>query len=234
MLGSSADAMDIEKNDGAESKGIIYEFIIPYSNVIYFKLYPVLRSTLVSIMGSRKNPIDDISLTDVVGMEIDIISFIISFFIIALLFDIYLFFIVWFIIIILIISVITLNSIRHIMAIILPFLINIGSSMIINSIFTISSTILDIPAGIISSFPCKNPLCMLDIVTNGIIGIMDKIALYRFLLCSILAIVFENMVINIINIILTIIPTIYEFFNKSLLLYLFSALNLLMDIGKLN
>src|SRR5574344_691636 len=112
--------MDPEKNDGMDNNGITYEFIIPYSNVMYLFVYPVFKRTLVNMIGSKKNPTDDINLTDVVGNDIDKISLIIIFEIFPLLLSKYLFFIILCIINILTVSVIMLNSIKAITDTIFP------------------------------------------------------------------------------------------------------------------
>ena len=65
---------------------------------------------------------------------------------------------------------------------------------------------------------------------KGIIKIIATIALYKALLCSNPAIVFENININIIIIISIMKPIAYAVINNFLLSYLFSADSLLIDI----
>ena len=189
---------------------------------------------LVRIIGSKKNPTDAISLTEVVGIEIESISFIIFLFIRPLLWFIYFLLIAFCINSMLEVSVITLNSIKNITDVILPLDMVIGNIKIIKRILIISSVMFVIEAGNISSFPCKKPLCTLDIITKGIIALMLKIAGAKDLLCKAFAMKLEdNTRINI-SIIFIIKPIKYAFFNKLLLSYFSSALILLIDIGKLN
>ena len=189
---------------------------------------------LVRIIGSKKNPTDAINLTEVVGIEIESISFIIFLFIRPLLWFIYFLLIAFCINSMLEVSVITLNSIKNITDVILPLDMVIGNIKIIKRILIISSVMFVIEAGNISSLPCKKPLCTLDTQTNGIITLMLKIAGAKDLLCNAFAMKLEdNTRINI-SIIFIIKPIKYAFFNKLLLSYFSSALILLIDIGKLN
>ena len=75
-LGSTAEEIDIEKKEGIDKRGITYEFIIPYCNVIYSLEKPLLIKRLVKIIGSKKKPREDIKRIEVVGIEILSISFI--------------------------------------------------------------------------------------------------------------------------------------------------------------
>ena len=103
-------------------------------------------------------------------------------------------------------SVIILNKIIAIIAHIFDFKTAIGSIIIIRMIFIISYVMFVTDAGSMFSFPCKNPLCILEIVINGRIKTIDVIALYKISLWSIFAIVLEDNNINIIIIISIIKP----------------------------
>ena len=117
-----------------------------------------------------------INLTDVVGIEIESISLIIFLFTLPFLLLMYFLLIAFCMNSMFEPSVITLNNIKNITDVMSPLLIAIGSKNSIKIILIISSVTLVIDAGSISSFPCKKPLCTLDIITNGIIALMLKIA----------------------------------------------------------
>ena len=77
------------------------------------------------------------------------------------------------------ISVMTLNKIINIMALIEPFATASGRIPIIRTIFIISSVTLLFHAVSMFSLPCKNPLLMLDMVMNGMMMAIDISAFHN-------------------------------------------------------
>ena len=65
-LGIMACEIAIVKKDGNSNNGKTYPFNTPYSWIINSLEYPILRRTVVNIMGSKKDPIFPIILLPVV------------------------------------------------------------------------------------------------------------------------------------------------------------------------
>ena len=126
------------------------------------------------------------------------------------------------------------NNIIKISATSFDMLTDIGKSKIIKIILTISSIIFDIELGSIFSFPCKNPLCILVVVTKGIMKIIDNIGLNSISFLRIRESFLDNISINDINIISIMYPILYAAISIFLSSCFPSATSLLTDSGREN
>ena len=140
-------------------------------------------------MGSKKNPTEEINLTKVVGTEILNISFISLILNLPFSFAKYFFSILFCIINMLVISVTTLKIIINITAVIFDFAIASGRNVIINTIFTISITIL--------SIGFRRLLLKLNGNKSKVVKDETKVP-FGFFLCvsNILVIIISNFIIN--------------------------------------